>query len=57
MGASKKLYLRIQQELNCRNIQYEILNSYEEEESFKEKKRNEKIQHSKLREVQKRSQK
>ena len=57
MGASKKLYLRIQGELDCKNIQYEILNSYEEEESFKEKKRNEKIQHSKLREVQKRSQK
>ena len=36
MGASKKLYLRIQEELDCKNIQYEILNSYEEEESFKE---------------------
>ena len=68
MGASKELYMRIQEELNYQNLQYEVLNSYEEEQRIKEnneslatikelKKNYEKIQYSKLRKIQKRSEK
>ena len=57
MGASKELYMRIQQELNYHNLQYEVLNSYEEEQNLKENKNYEKIQYPKLRKIQERSEK
>ena len=57
MGASKELYMKIQQELNYHNLQYEVLNSYEEEQNLKENKNYEKIQYSKLRKIQERSEK
>ena len=57
MGASKELYIKIQQELNYHNLQYEVLNSYEEEQNLKENKNYEKIQYSKLRKIQERSEK
>ena len=57
MGASKELYMRIQQELNYNNLQYQVLKSYEEEQNLKENKNYEKIQHSKLRKIQERSKK
>ena len=57
MGASKELYMRIQQELNYHNLQYEVLNSYEEEQNLKENKNYEKVQYSKLRKIQERSEK
>ena len=57
MGASKELYMRIQQELNYHNLQYDVLNSYEEEQNLKENKNYEKVQYSKLRKIQERSEK
>jgi len=57
MGASKELYMKIQQELNYHNLQYEVLNSYEEEQNLKENKNYEKIQYPKLRKIQERSEK
>ena len=57
MGASKELYMKIQEELNYHNLQYEVLNSYEEERNLKENKNYEKIQYSKLRKIQERPKK
>ena len=57
MGASKELYMKIQEELNYHNLQYEVLNSYEEEQNLKENKNYEKIQYPKLRKIQKRPKK
>ena len=57
MGRSKELYIMIQRELNYNNLQYQVLKSYEEEQRVKEDKNYEKIQHSKLREIQERSKK
>lgn len=57
MGLSKKLYIMIQRELNYGNLQYEILNSHEEEQRLKENKKYEEIQYSKLHKIQERSKK